>query len=109
MNPVVKVYTNEKDLEADLNTLKDTGISQKDIYVLSSSEEHTENIVSQTELENVNYNRQDIGGYTYKEDEFLRKLEILNVKKEEAEKYIKEIEQGNVLLIVTDQRIKGAL
>ncbi|MGK9045648.1 general stress protein [Mammaliicoccus vitulinus] len=109
MNPVIKVYTNEKDLEADLNTLKDTGISQKDIYILSSSEEHTEEIIKNTELVNVNYNRQDIGGYTYKEDEFLRKLEILNVKAVEAEKYIKEIEQGKVLLIVTDLRIKGVL
>lgn len=109
MIPVVKVYTNEKDLETDVNTLKDQGISQKDIYILSSDEAHTAEIVEQTELENINYNKKDIGGYSYKKDEFLRKLEILNVTEIEAEKYIEEIKQGKVLLIVTDQRIKGVL
>ncbi|WP_323703885.1 general stress protein [Mammaliicoccus sp. Dog046] len=109
MIPVVKAYTNEKDLEADINTLKDQGISQKDIYILTENEAHTERIVEETEYKNINYNRKSIGGFEYKEDELLRKLEVLNVAKPEAERYVEDIKQGKVILIVTDQRIKGVL
>ncbi|MGK9045719.1 general stress protein [Mammaliicoccus vitulinus] len=97
MNPVVKLYSNEKYLEADFNTLRDTGIRQKGIYILSSSEEHIEEIINQTELDNINCNKKDVDGDTYKQDGFLRKLEILNLKEVEAEKYI----------IKTLQRIVG--
>ncbi|MFP5163833.1 general stress protein [Rhodococcus hoagii] len=110
MTPIVKAYSNDEDIEININTLKDQKINAKDIYVLSHDADHTERIVKNTEVSGIDYNRSDVGEDEQNQGDQLRdKLQILGVSESDAQDYEELMDQGNVLLIVTDQRAVNVL
>ncbi|MDG0823329.1 MAG: general stress protein [Staphylococcus equorum] len=110
MTPIVKAYSNDEDIEININTLKDQKINAKDIYVLSHDADHTARIVKNTEVSGIDYNRSDVGEKEPKQGDQLRdKLQILGVSESDAQDYEELMDQGNVLLIVTDQRAANVL
>ncbi|MBU0438850.1 general stress protein [Staphylococcus succinus] len=110
MKPVVKKYVNDEELEIEINTLKDQSISPKDIYILSHDSDRTSRIVRNTEVTGINYNSYETQeNYEKQGDELRYKLKSLGITQEESEKYEEEMDQGKVLLIVTDERVKGEL
>ncbi|MFQ3852656.1 general stress protein [Staphylococcus sp. 2S1] len=110
MTPIVKAYSNDEDIEININTLKDQKINAKDIYVLSHDADHTARIVKNTEVSGIDYNRSNVGEKEPKQGDQLRdKLQILGVSESDAQDYEELMDQGNVLLIVTDQRATNVL
>ncbi|MGO1420390.1 MAG: general stress protein, partial [Staphylococcus equorum] len=56
MAPVVKPYTNDSALVADVKALKDRGIGSQDIYVLSNDKNRTAEVTEQIKVTAVDYN-----------------------------------------------------
>ncbi|GIO22170.1 general stress protein [Oceanobacillus sp. J11TS1] len=106
----VKSYTNDEMLENDVKTLKDKDIHSKDIYVLSHDDDRTARIVKNTELQGIDYNKQDIGEDFEKQgDELREKLRELGISDEDAREYEEDMDEGKVFLIVKDDKAKSAL
>lgn len=110
MRPIVKKYTNDEELEVEINTLKDQNINAKDIYILSHDPDRTSRIIKNTNLTDINYNKEETKeNYKRQGDELRYKLKALEIPQKEAEAYEEDMDQGKVLLIVTDERVKGEL
>ncbi|MBN6204808.1 general stress protein [Staphylococcus saprophyticus] len=110
MKPTVKKYENDKELETDINALKEHGIGTKDIYVLSHDPDRTSRIVKNTEVIGVDYNQSETKqSYDKQGDELRAKLKSLNIPENEASDYEEEMNEGKIFLIVTDERVKGEL
>ncbi|HLR18905.1 MAG TPA: general stress protein [Staphylococcus sp.] len=110
MSPIVKAYSNDEEIEININTLKDQKINAKDVFVLSHDSDRTERIVNSTEVSGINYNRSDVVEAEGNQGDQLRsKLQILGVSESDAQDYEELMDQGNVLLIVTDHRAKDVL
>ncbi len=60
MTPIVKVYSNDEEVEVNINTLKDQQINAKDVFVLSHDPDRTERIVNHTEVSGIDYNRSTV-------------------------------------------------
>ncbi|WP_440857895.1 general stress protein [Staphylococcus shinii] len=110
MTPIVKVYSNDEEIEVNINTLKDQKINAKDVFVLTHDPDRTERIVNNTEVSGINYNRSNVGDEVAKQENQLReKLQTLGVSEEDSQKYEELMDQGKVLLIVTDSRARDVL
>lgn len=110
MTPIVKVYSNDEEIEVNINTLKDQKINAKDVFVLTHDPDCTERIVNNTEVSGINYNRSNVGDEVAKQGNQLReKLQTLGVSEEDSQKYEELMDQGKVLLIVTDSRARDVL
>ncbi|HLR20335.1 MAG TPA: general stress protein [Staphylococcus sp.] len=110
MAPVIKPYTNDSELEADIKALKDRGIASQDIYILSNDKERTNKVVDDTKVTAVHYNQIDADDdFDSKDEELREKLSTLGVPKHEADKCKAHIEEDKIILIVNDFRIKGLL
>ncbi|MFD1415874.1 general stress protein [Oceanobacillus jeddahense] len=106
----VKSYTNDEMLERDVSKLKDNNISSNDIFVLSHDDDRTARIVNNTEVEGIDYNKQDIGGDFEKPgDELREKLRELGIDNEDAHEYEEDMDEGKVFLIVKDNAAKSVL
>ncbi|MEY8601049.1 general stress protein [Staphylococcus shinii] len=110
MTPIVKVYSNDEEIEVNINTLKDQKINAKDVFVLTHDPDRTERIVNNTEVSGINYNRSNVEDEVAKQGDQLReKLQTLGVSEEDSQKYEELMDQGKVLLIVTDSRARDVL
>ncbi|WP_440865958.1 general stress protein [Staphylococcus shinii] len=110
MTPIVKVYSNDEEIEVNINTLKDQKINAKDVFVLTHDPDRTERIVNNTEVSGIIYNRSNVGDEVAKQGNQLReKLQTLGVSEEDSQKYEELMDQGKVLLIVTDSRARDVL
>lgn len=85
-------------------------INAKDVFVLTHDPDRTERIVNNTEVSGINYNRSNVGDEVAKQGNQLReKLQTLGVSEEDSQKYEELMDQGKVLLIVTDSRARDVL
>ena len=110
MAPVVKPYTNDSVLVADIKALKDRGIGSQDIYVLSDDKDRTAEVTENIKVTAVDYNKVDIDeDFDSKAEELREKLSILGVPSSDADHCEAEMKEGNIILIVTDFRVKGLL
>lgn len=110
MTPIVKVYSNDEEVEVNINTLKDQQINAKDVFVLSHDPDRTERIVNHTEVSVIDYNRSTVGDEVAKQGSQLReKLQVLGISEEDSYEYEELMDQGKVLLIVTDSRARDVL
>lgn len=115
MPPVVKPYTNDSALVADVKALKDRGIGSQDIYVLSNDKNRTAEVTEQIKVTAVDYNEVDYNEVDIDEDfdskaeELKEKLSILGVPSSDAETCDADMKEDKIILIVTDFRVKGLL
>ncbi|MEB7672627.1 general stress protein [Staphylococcus equorum] len=110
MPPVVKPYTNDSALVADVKALKDRGIGSQDIYVLSNDKNRTAEVTEQIKVTAVDYNEVDIDeDFDSKSEELKEKLSILGVPSSDAETCDADMKEDKIILIVTDFRVKGLL
>lgn len=110
MAPVVKPYTNDSELVADVKALKDRGIGSQDIYVLSDDKDRTAEATDNIKVTAVDYNKVDIDeDFDSKAEELREKLSILGMPSSEADTCEADMKEGKIILIVTDFRVKGLL
>lgn len=110
MEPIVKQYTNDEDLENDINKLKQNGVNTNTVYVLSHDPDRTERIVNNTEVSGIDYNRTKLDQSFEKQgDELREKLQEVGLSEKEANEFEEHMDEGKVILIVNDSKANDIL
>lgn len=110
MEPIVKKYTNDEELENDINKLKQNNVKTEAIYVLSHDPDRTERIVNNTEVSGIDYNQTKLNQSFEKQgDELREKLQEVGLSEKEASDYEESMDEGKVILIVNDSKASDVL
>jgi hypothetical protein len=115
MKPTVKEYTNDEMLKQDVNELKNQGIDKQDIYILSHDDERTNRVAGNADANTIGLSEMGLGSavgniFSKKGDELRTKLEEIGFSKEEAERYEEKLDEGKILLMVTNRdRVTGGI
>ncbi|KEZ49336.1 general stress protein [Metabacillus indicus] len=115
MKPTVKEYTNDEVLKQDVNELKNQGIDKQDIYILSHDDERTNRVAGNADANTIGLSEMGLGSavgniFSKKGDELRTKLEEIGFSKEEAERYEEKLDEGKILLMVTNRdRVTGGI
>ncbi|AKO94737.1 general stress protein [Priestia filamentosa] len=107
MKPVVREYTNDELLKEDVKKLQVQGVDAKDIYVLSHDDERTNRVANNADANTIGIKEMGLGTaasnlFNKKGDELRHKLSEVGLSKTEAEMYEEKLDQGKVLVIVTN-------
>ena len=115
MKPTVKEYTNDEVLKQDVTELKNQGIDKQDIYILSHDDERTNRVAGNADANTIGLSEMGLGSavgniFSKKGDERRTKLEEIGFSKEEAERYEEKLDEGKILLMVTNRdRVTGGI
>ncbi|MFC4076652.1 general stress protein [Salinithrix halophila] len=107
MKPIVKEFRNDEKLVATVKDLEAHGINYKDIYILSHDEERTKRVADKADANTVGIQEMGLGTsvgnlFNKKGAELRNKLEELGFSELEADHYEERLDQGVILLMVTD-------
>ncbi|GAA0420274.1 MAG: general stress protein [Bacillota bacterium] len=107
MKPFIKEYTNDQQLKEAIQILKDKGIHKEDVYVLSHDDDRTNRIADGADANTIGIREMDIGHavgnlFSTQGDELRTKLTEIGFSQAEAENYEEDMDEGKVLLIVTN-------
>ncbi|WP_028782523.1 general stress protein [Thalassobacillus devorans] len=107
MKPFIREYTNDEKVIEDVKKLKDRGIDSDNVYVLTHDDDRTDRLASNASANTIGFSEQDfknaIGNlFSKKGDELRTKLQEMGFSEEEADRYEEEMDQGRVLLLVTE-------
>ncbi|WP_042223984.1 general stress protein [Oceanobacillus manasiensis] len=107
MKPFIKEYTNDEVLKTDVSILKDKGINREDVYVLSHDDDRTKRLAGSADANTIGVKEMDFGNavgnlFNSKGDELRTKLQEIGFSQAEAENYEEDLDEGKVLLIVTN-------
>ncbi|MCY8231390.1 general stress protein [Priestia endophytica] len=102
MKPVVREYTNDELLKEDVKKLQVQGI-----YVLSHDDERTNRVANNADANTIGIKEMGLGTaasnlFNKKGDELRHKLSEVGLSKTEAEMYEEKLDQGKVLVIITN-------
>ena len=104
--PVVHEYENEQEVVMKVKELELQGIHQDDIYVLTHEKHITKKIADDTNTNTIGVKEQGLGtsiiNFSLKKDELRNQMEEMGLSKEEANLYEEKLDQGRILLLVTD-------
>nr|WP_219914570.1 general stress protein [Thalassobacillus sp. CUG 92003] len=105
--PFIREYTNDEKLIDDVGKLKDKGISRDNVYVLTHDDDRTKRIATNADANTIGFSEQDfknaVGNmFSKKGDELRSKLQEVGFSEQEAEDYEDDMDEGKVLLIVTN-------
>ncbi|MGP4062382.1 general stress protein [Halobacillus sp. H74] len=107
MKPLIREYTNDEILMKDIKSLKDKGIDNKEIYILSHDDDRTDRIAKNVNANTIGLSEQDLTNvlsniFNKQGDELRIKLQEMGFSQKEAEEYEEDMDEGKVLLIVTN-------
>lgn len=107
MKPFIREYSNDEKLQNDVQTLASKGIKKDNIYVMSHDDDRTERIAKNADANTVGVEETGISDavgnmFNKKGDELRSKLQELGFSEEEAEDYEEDLDEGKVLLMVTE-------
>jgi len=110
LKPFIKEYTNDEQLVTDVGILKDKGVDKDNVYVLSHDDDRTDRLAGNAEANTIGMREMDFGNavgnlFSSKGDELRTKLEEMGFSDAEADMYEEELDEGKVLLIVTNEDI----
>jgi len=108
MKPMIREYSNDEKLMQDVKSLQDNGIHPTDIYILSHDDDRTKRIANNVDANTIGFSEQDFTNiirniFSKQGDELRTKLQEMGFSKSEAEEYEEDMDEGKVLLILTDQ------
>ncbi|AOY16521.1 general stress protein [Bacillus sp. ABP14] len=111
--PVVYEYENEQEVVMKVKELELQGIHQDDIYVLTHEKHLTKKIADDTNTNTIGVKEQGLGTsiinfFSKKGDELRNQMEEMGVSKEEANLYEEKLDQGRILLLVTDETLTAS-
>lgn len=107
MRPFVREYINEEQLKTDVNKLQASGVAKEDIYILTHDNDRTDRLVDVTESNKIGMKEMDFGSavgniFNSRGDELRNKIEEIGFSSAEAENYEEDLDDGKVLLFVTN-------
>ncbi|PED36920.1 MULTISPECIES: general stress protein [Bacillus cereus group] len=111
--PVVYEYQNEQEVVMKVKKLELQGIRQDDIYVLTHEKHITKRIADDTNTNTIGVKEQGLGTsiinfFSKKGDELRNQMEEMGLSKEEANLYEEKLDQGRILLLVTDETLTAS-
>ncbi|UDW04291.1 general stress protein [Bacillus cereus] len=111
--PVVYEYQNEQEVVMKVKELELKGIHQDDIYVLTHEKHITKKIGDDTNTNTIGVKEQGLGTsiinfFSKKGDELRNQMEEMGLSKEEANLYEEKLDQGRILLLVTDETLTAS-
>ncbi|WP_375705710.1 general stress protein [Bacillus anthracis] len=111
--PVVHEYENEQEVVMKVKELELQGIHQDDIYVLTNEKHLTKKIADDTNTNTIGVKEQGLGTsiinfFSKKGDELRNQMEEMGLSKEEANLYEEKLDQGRILLLVTDETLTAS-
>ncbi|MEC3333422.1 general stress protein [Bacillus cereus] len=111
--PVVYEYQNEQEVVMKVKELELKGIHQDDIYVLAHEKHITKRIADDTNTNTIGVKEQGLGTsiinfFSKKGDELRNQMEEMGLSKEEANLYEEKLDQGRILLLVTDETLTAS-
>lgn len=113
MKPVVREYTNDQKLMQDVKELQQLGVAKEDVYVLSHDDDRTERLADNTDVNTIGAKETGftnaVGNmFNKKGDELRNKIHEIGFSEEEASQFEKRLDEGKVLLFVTDnEKVKS--
>ncbi|MBM7553022.1 general stress protein [Thalassobacillus pellis] len=107
MKPFIKEYTNDEKLIDDVKKLKDEGVDGDNVYLLSHDDDRTDRLAGNAHANTIGFSEQDfksaVGNmFNKKGDELRTKLQEMGFSEGEADEYEEDMDEGKVLLIVTE-------
>ncbi|OZU90516.1 general stress protein [Virgibacillus indicus] len=113
MKPFVKEYTNDEQLQNAVALLKDNGVNKDDVYILSHDDDRTGRIADNADANTVSFKEMDfteaVGNmFNSKGDELRSKLQEMGFSTAEAENLEEDMDEGKVLLMVTNNENAGS-
>ncbi len=107
MKPFVREYTNDETVKEDVQKLSNHGVDSNSIYLMTHDDDRTERLAGNTDASTVGMKETGVGEavsnmFNKKGDELRNKLQDLGFSASEAETYEERLDEGKVLLIVTD-------
>ncbi|AVR32915.1 MULTISPECIES: general stress protein [Bacillus cereus group] len=110
---VVYEYQNEQEVVMKVKELELKGIHQDDIYVLTHEKHITKKIADDTNTNTIGVKEQGLGTsiinfFSKKGDELRNQMEEMGLSKEEANLYEEKLDQGRILLLVTDETLTAS-
>lgn len=109
MKPFVREYTNDEAVQEDVQKLSNHGVDSDSIYLMTHDGDRTERLTNNTVASTVGLKETGIGEavgnmFNKQGDELRNKLQDLGFSASEAETYEERLDEGKVLLIVTDKQ-----
>ncbi|WP_022793032.1 general stress protein [Marinococcus halotolerans] len=107
MKPFVREYTNDEALQQDVQRLAEKGIDKSNVYVMTHDNDRTGRIAENANANTVGMKEEGLKNavgnmFSKKGDELRNKLQEIGLSQEEAHEYEDELDEGKILLIVTD-------
>ncbi|PYZ97674.1 general stress protein [Alteribacter lacisalsi] len=111
MQPDFKLFENDQKAFDSVEKLKRSGVDTDNIYVLSHDKDHTKRVKKETEAEKIGVSETGLGTATKnvfrKTGDALRsKMNEIGIDKPKAGELEEELDEGKVLVIVTNQEEK---
>ncbi|KMK76249.1 general stress protein [Alkalihalobacillus pseudalcaliphilus] len=108
MKPTHKEFTNDEEVITVVNQLKTQNISEDDIYVITHDDDRTNRVADQADANKVSVSETGLGTsiknvFRKKGDELRAKFEELGYSSVEAEALEERLDQGKIIVIVTNQ------
>lgn len=106
MQPVLKEYVNDEQLQTDIRKLMNNGFYKKDIYVLAHDDDRTKRIAeSAGGVNTIGFEEMKIGEaigtlFEKKGDELRTKLQEISFSESQSEVLEADLDKGKVFLIV---------
>ncbi|WP_067727747.1 general stress protein [Oceanobacillus damuensis] len=107
MKPFIREYVNEEQLKTDVNKLQAKGVNKDDIYILTHDDERTGRLADGADANTIGMKEMDFSSavgnmFNSQGDELRTKLQEMGFSEAEAENYEEELDDGKILLMVTN-------
>jgi hypothetical protein len=107
MKPVVREYTNDEQLVQDVKELQRLGVNSEDVYVLSHDDDRTDRVADHANANTIGSAETGLAStveniFNKKGDELRNKIHEIGFTEAEAAQFEKKLDEGKVLLFVTD-------
>lgn len=108
MKPAYKEFFNDEEVITAVNALKASNISEDDIYVITHDDDRTDRVASNADANKVTASETGLGTaikntFRKKGDELRAKFEELGFGENEAQQLEEQLDQGKIILVVTNQ------
>lgn len=107
MKTLVMEYTNEEKLVKDVEEIENRGVPENNIYVLAHHDGHTDHIANKANANTIGIKEMGLKDtinklFKHRGEELRSKIEDMGVSRESAEMYERKLDEGRILLFITD-------
>ncbi|SDO22112.1 general stress protein [Alkalicoccus daliensis] len=107
-SPKWKLFHNDETLNESINNLRESGVSDDDIYILSHDNSHERRNRKNTDANKIGVSEIGVGTtlknvFRNKGDKLRTKMKEIGLSSDKADELEEELDKGKTLLVVTNQ------